>query len=339
MVIVTENVTSSTVRDPASAGSKIRKIFIGVPAEFTYSVCREPALLFEKERRITDDEIAALFKKSDKFDNDGGFVTINASPVYFLLGDNRRIVQPRGLLTDKIKALVSYVRCPKTFIDEIKAVFQGHPIEIEFVSAMLAEILYLFEPEERDRYVLFADAGYISSGLALLRGDGILHLASFSMGGAHISADISELFQIPFDEAESVRARIDLNNPDEATAIKSEASDTEISGKDVADAAAARLSDFADAFKICIKNSLYDCPPHVTMYLTGGGLSYLKGAKEFLSEALGRNVEIIAPNIPKYDKPHYSALFGLIDMCGGADDEAVLKKKKGFFSGLFKKKG
>jgi cell division protein FtsA len=335
-----EAIFTAVTKAEVSAGSKIKKIFVGVPAEFTYSVCREPALLFEKERKITNDEIAALFKKSDKFDNDGEFVTIDASPVYFLLGDNKRIVEPRGLSTDKIKALVSYVRCPKTFIDEIKAVFHGHSIEIEFVSAILAEILYLFEPEERDRYVLFADVGYISSGLALLRGDGILHLASFSMGGGHISADISELFQIPFDEAEHIKSHIDLNNLDECVKIKSASLDEEISGKDMKDVIAARLSYFADMFKICIKNSLYDCPLHVTMYLTGGGLSYLKGAKEFLSEALGRNIEIIAPNIPKYDKqPHYSVLFGLIDMCGGSDEEPVLKKKKSFFGELFKRKG
>jgi cell division protein FtsA len=330
-----EAIFTAVTKAEASAGSKIKKIFVGVPAEFTYSVCREPALLFEKERKITNDEISALFKKSDRFDNDGEFVTVNASPVYFLTGDNKRIIEPRGLSTDKIKALVSYVRCPKTFIDGIRSAFDGHSIETEFVSAVLAEILYLFEPRERDRYVLFADAGYISSGMAILRGDGILHLASFSMGGAHISADVSELFKIPFGEAEFIKSRIDLNNLDESVKIKSASFDGEISGKDMRDVITARLSDFADTFKFCIKNSLYDCPTHVTMYLTGGGLSYLKGVKEFLAEALGRNVEIIAPNLPKYDKPHYSALFGLINMCGGADDESVAKKKKGFFGKLF----
>lgn len=333
-----EAVFTAVTKAEVSAGSEIKKIFVGVPAEFTYSVCREPALLFEKERKITNDEISALFKKSDKFENDDEFVTINASPVYFLLGDNKRIIEPRGLSTDKIKALVSYVRCQKTFVERIKSIFHGHPVEIEFVSAILAEVLYLFEPQERDRYVLFVDAGYISSGLALLRGDGILHLASFSMGGAHISADISELFKIPFDEAERIQSRVDLNNLDESVKIKT-ADSEEISGKDIRDVITARLADFADTFKLCIKNSLYDCPTHVTMHLSGGGLSYLKGAKEFLVEALGRNVEIIAPNIPRYDKPHYSALFGLIDMCGGLEDGAVVKRKTGFFSGLFGKKG
>ncbi|MDR2090602.1 MAG: hypothetical protein LBP62_02995 [Clostridiales bacterium] len=332
-----EAVLTAVSKAEASAGSKIKKLFVGVPAEFTYSVCREPVIVFERETKITNDEIAALLKKNDRFDNDDEFITINRSPVFFLLDDDsRRLIEPRGLTAGKIKALISYVRCQNDFIGEIGSILEGRGIELEFTSSVLAEVLYLFDPEERDRYVLFADAGYISSEVAFLRGDGLLHLASFSMGGAHIAADVSEIFQIPFNEAENIVSRLDLNNLDEKVNIKTESG--EISGKDMRNVVTARLAEFADVFKIAVKSSLTDCPVYVTMHLSGGGLSYLKGAKEFLAEALGREVKIIAPNLPQYNKPHYSALFGLIDTCGSLDGERARKTKKGFFGRLFGKK-
>ncbi|MDR2046550.1 MAG: hypothetical protein LBP79_01365 [Clostridiales bacterium] len=327
----------------ALSGCKIKKIFVGMPAEFMYSVCKEVALVFDKARKISSGEMSELLKRGDKFDNEDKYFTINCSPVYFLLGDNKRIIEPRGLVSDTIKALVSYIRCDRAAAEKIRGAFEGTGIRVEFVSAVLAETLYLFEPQERDRYVLFADIGYISSSLAILRGDGILHLSSFSLGGAHISADISELFGIPFAEAERIKDEVGLDGLDETVRIKlGSSSDGEISGKDLSVVIRDRLCDFADAIKLCIKKSFYDCPLHITLFLTGGGISSLKGAKEFLSEIIGRNIEIIAPNVPKYDKPYYSSLFGLVNIGGSADDaeaEAAAKSKKGLFYKLFNKFG
>ncbi|MDR3263004.1 MAG: pilus assembly protein PilM [Clostridiales bacterium] len=335
---IRQAVVSAVNRAEASSGRTIKKIFIGVPSEFSYSVCKEPALYFGKQKKITNDEIALLFKKGDRFQDDDLFETVNISPVYFLLTDNKRIIEPRGLMSEQLRALVSYVRCLRSFIEQFEAIFSALDIETEFVSSVWAEIMYLFEPEQRDHYILFADIGYITSSLAILRGDGILHLASFSLGGGNVTADISEVFSLPFGNAEKLKSGVDLTRSYDTGINVAD----NIPLKALNDIVSARLEDFADIINACIKKSTYDCPSHISLFLTGGGLSYIKGVKEFLSELTDRNIEIIAPNVPNFDKPHFSSLFGLINIAGGntpdENDKDSGVSKKGFLNKIFKKR-
>ncbi|MDR1939625.1 MAG: hypothetical protein LBQ40_02375, partial [Clostridiales bacterium] len=95
-----------------------------------------------------------------------------------------------------------------------------------------------------------------------------------------------------------------------------------------------------------LKNATYDCPSHISLFLTGGGISHIKGVRELLTHKTGRPVEIIAPGIDKYNKPECSALLGLINMATveaeareqvGHDFDRT--KKEGFFSKLKNKFG
>ena len=63
-----------------------------------------------------------------------------------------------------------------------------------------------------------------------------------------------------------------------------------------------------------LNNTGYTYPDYLPVYLTGGGLSYLKGGKDYLSKVMGRNIEIIAPPVPQLNRPHYSSTLGLLDL-------------------------
>jgi cell division protein FtsA len=291
-------------------------------------------LIIEAPRKIGGEEISMLFKKGEKFTDDDQYTTINAAPVYFLLGDNKRIIEPRGASSDKLKALVSYIRCKKEFTGEIESILNSVGIDVEFVSSVWAEILYFFEPNRRDRYVLFVDSGYITTELALLRGDGVLALASFSLGGANITADIAELFELSFEEAEVLKKQVDLTYKGGEATVEINASGDKILLDALNAVAAARIADITDSINDCLKNSAYDCPSHISMFLTGGGLSYIKGVTEFLSADVKKTVELVVPDADEYDKPNYSAILGLLNIAeiSGKEDaeppaiEKIIKK-------------
>ena len=74
----------------------------------------------------------------------------------------------------------------------------------------------------------------------------------------------------------------------------------------------AKIETIAKTIKKCLNNStenISDAP----IYLTGGGLCYIKGAKEILASKLGKNVAILAPAIPQLAKPHYSSVLSLLN--------------------------
>jgi actin-like ATPase involved in cell morphogenesis len=63
-----------------------------------------------------------------------------------------------------------------------------------------------------------------------------------------------------------------------------------------------------------LDNSGYVLPDYVTLMVTGGGISYLRGAKEHVSGRLNMAVEIIAPKVPLMDKPTESSILSLLDL-------------------------
>jgi cell division ATPase FtsA len=50
------------------------------------------------------------------------------------------------------------------------------------------------------------------------------------------------------------------------------------------------------------------------VYLTGGGLAHIRGAKEIISKKFGRPVEIVLPNNIVSPKPEQSSAFGLLEL-------------------------
>lgn len=58
----------------------------------------------------------------------------------------------------------------------------------------------------------------------------------------------------------------------------------------------------------------YEYPDYLPIYLTGGGLNYLRGIRDYLSRKLGRRIELINPTLPQISKPDFSSEIGLLDM-------------------------
>ena len=64
-----------------------------------------------------------------------------------------------------------------------------------------------------------------------------------------------------------------------------------------------------------------DLRVNIPIRLTGGGISFMRGAKECLANALEMNVVTIAPNVPFMNKPDESACLALLN-------EALLREEK-----------
>ena len=76
----------------------------------------------------------------------------------------------------------------------------------------------------------------------------------------------------------------------------------------------ARLDMICSLINKCLtsvnKAELYKMP----FYLTGGGICFIKGARDYLSKTFGVNIEILSPPSLQYTKPSFSAGLGLLNM-------------------------
>ncbi len=318
-----------------SAHAEIGHIYVGVPGQFTVTQCKEVSLSLAKKRKITDKDINDLFDLGNTFEDNEDYTLINCQPVYYTLGDNRKLIQPVGLSSAMLTGFVSYILAEKKFTKLIGEVLDASGIgSYEFVSSILAESLYLFDEDVRDRYAVLFDVGYIVTDIVVARGDGILRQFSIPLGGGHISRDLRDDLSIRFKLADKLKRKITLNlefTDTDTYDINYNGRTMSFPAKQVNDVATVTLNKLVRTAQKCLMSC--DLPASATYYLTGGGISYIPGAREYLSARLDRHIETATSRQPQYKKPEMSSSLALLDTV--LDNAEVKPAKKSFFDRLF----
>jgi len=301
-----------------NARTKITDLYVGVPAEFCVSAVRSAQRNFPKKHKITEQDIQSMYDEADEFGASTTHVVINRSPIYFTLDDNRRVIDPKGVVTTRLGAMFSFVLAERNFLNIVSSVIEMLRIKfVDFLSESLAESLYLIEPSDRDACAILVDCGYLTTSVSIIMGDGLVSLHSFSLGGGHIVADLSEQFDLPFGVAEQLKRKIVLSfQPEKGDYYEVMQGDKEYKiDAGIANAVvSSRVTQIAKMVGKCLDSCKFEYPDYVPILLTGGGLCYLKGARDLVSKVLGKDTRVIAPPVPQLDKPHVSSLLGLLDV-------------------------
>ena len=310
----TRSVAISVLKEAMrNAESRSKRIFIGVPAEFTTVVKKDVAITLDRERRIIDADIDFLLKKGDTFEG-SNYALINSSAISFSINTSDKLYRDvRGLVASKVVGTISYILCEKGFVrffDEIVASLGFK--DVKYISTAWAEGITLFEKEERDEPYALVDIGYISSSMIIGRGEGIEVMKSFSLGGGHISADMCEAIDIDFELAEKARELVDLNLNYQDNEILVGDGEQVIYGVEASEVVKAKLDLFAEIIYGILEESNVKLPPYAPLYLTGEGVASIRGVKKYLSSTLGMNVDIVMPKLPGYAKPCNSTKISLL---------------------------
>jgi cell division protein FtsA len=330
-----ESIRTALSEASVSAGTRITRVYVGVPGEFSSVVCKEVSTTLNRKRKVKDADVFNLMSAGDNFDEK--YEVINIQPIYYTLDNNLRVLSPLGAVSAKLGGVLSYIMAEKTFTDEIRKILTAMGVpSVEFVSSVLAESLILFDEDKRDGTAVLVDVGYLTTSVAIVKGDGLLSLRSFSQGGGHITGDLATILQIPFSDAELLKRKVILSiEPSEEDIY-------EINGKNgiktfpaqiVNEIVAHRISVIARTISKCLTTCEYEYPDYIPYSLTGGGIAFMRGAKDAIANTVGREVEIVVPPYPQINKPNLSSAWGLLDMAI-KNDEPV---KKSFFAKIFKK--
>jgi cell division protein FtsA len=298
------------------ARSDVNTIYVGVPGAFTQVFVKGSQISFPKTKKITNEDVANLY--------DAAFVVkssdtslINRSAVVFELNDFRRMAYPVGVQSEILKGKLSFITCNNYFIDCVKpALITAGFSNVEFISTSLAEALYLFDAESRDRIAILVDVGYIATTFSVIQGDGIIYQRSFSFGGGFITANLAEKYQMDFSKAETLKRKVNLSRLSSRTAL--EVLDGEDNRYYNIDEIKTLIENCLDGFceevLTCIDQVPFKIPEYVPLKITGGGISFIRGAKEFVASRLGMLVENIAPQVPLMDNPLQSSCLSLLNL-------------------------
>ena len=301
-----------------TSDSKITSVYIGVPGEFCACVTKNVNLSFPKPKRISGFDIDNIFKTGNTFADEPNYTVINKSVIYYEIDGAKRVADAEGLKAKSLTGNVSYILANKSFVEMMKQIFKDIRINIDgFISSNLAECLYLFEPSIRDKYALMVDVGYITTNVALARGDGLLFLNSFSMGGGYITSDLSECLKISFSEAERLKHKVILGwSPSQSDTyeIEGEENFQTYSAKATNDIVSDRVEMICEYVLKCLENCAYDLPEFLPVHITGGGFNFIKGIKNVITKKLKRQIVLVSPKLPNVSRPDYSSEVGLLNM-------------------------
>ncbi len=299
-----------------SVGSKLSTIYVGVPSAFTKVVVKNSQISFSKKKKIATEDINALFDSAFLVPSES-YALINRSAIVYELDDFRQLANPIGNYSEILKGRLSFVLCENEFYNLVKSTCQNLGVQkVECVSSALCEALYLIEAEVRDRIALLVDVGYITTTLMVIQGDGIIMQKTFDYGGGYITGLFAERFELDFADAEKLKRKVNLSARRSADSFETidENSNRYLNYLEIKETAKLSLDTLCENIAETIQNFGYVLPDYVPLLITGGGISFIRGAKEHVSNRLGYMVEVIAPKVPMLNSPIESSFLSLCDV-------------------------
>ncbi len=302
---------------------KIREVNIGVPGAFTKVYVTEARVsLTGADPHVTANDVRAVFKKATE---NLGLETlpgeiINSSPAWFRVDDGKKTLEPVGLKGRELTALISFVIGNRFFLDDVTTRLRNMDIKPKhFFSTPAGEAMLYLPEEDRDRTAVLIDIGYLNTEIMAVEGDALIFHKCIDIGGGHIAADLSEALDISFKNAEEkikqpfVYSMSATPETYEIPAMNEQPARS-FSRDEVAPIITARVDEIAAEIKKALEESGVKLGNWSNVYLTGGGVAFNRGGKDYLSSKLGRPVRDTPKRTVKMSSPIYSSTMGLMDL-------------------------
>lgn len=312
-------ISAAMTQAQKQAEARVRSLSVGVPADFCYVESRKVNLSFGRQHRITQDDVDLLFKRGESFPALTQYGVLHRCPIYFLLNNERKTMNPIGSLATSLGALVCYILADKRFMASVKSAFSREGFGVEdFLAVPLAEAITYIPSDMRDRTSVMVDIGHLSTSVSVVKGDGLLFHAGLPVGGAHITKDLEILLKINPDNAAALKKRV-IYGLSAGLDDKYEIVDKNtnrilrFSTQNVQEIIFARLEEMCDIIRNTLANSHCILPEYVPVWLTGGTAG-LRGIREMMQKRLERTVNLVQPKASKFYKPEFTSALAVLDL-------------------------
>lgn len=301
----------------ATSGQTINLLYIGVPSDFSFIRCFEKEVNYNKKKTIKQRDLDNLNLNISENNIMKDKTIISSSPIWYALDDNRRIFNlPYKVKSSKLKAKLSLIYVEDKFIKTINAMLSRLNIKsVEYISTSLAEAKYLLSKFDRDKKAIIIDSDYISTSVIEVWGNGLMALNAFSIGGGHITADLSESFNLDFSSAEKLKNNVILSISSKRTdhyEIFTQDKTLSVPINSANEIILSRIKMIGTLIKKCLQENIEENSEISAVYLTGSGLSYINGAREYLGKYIGMNINLLLPSMPSMAKPHFSSSLSVL---------------------------
>ncbi|MDO4484305.1 MAG: cell division FtsA domain-containing protein [Clostridia bacterium] len=316
---VNDAIEASIKEAQSTTRKKIQEINVGVPGAFTrvYETVVQIDLNGTRAR-VKPEHIKKLFQKAHDEVSIMGIV-IHSSPAWFMVDDGKKTLEPVGLEGKSIKAMISFVIANQFFIDDVSNRLQELQISVNgFYSTATGEAMLYLPEEDRDHTAALIDIGYLNTEVMIVEGDAMIYHHNIDNGGGYIAADLAQGLDISLSSAEQIKRQyvygITTVNTTYEVASPDGQKPLSFEREKVAEIVEARVDEIAEEIKAVIDDSGVNLGEWSNVYLTGGGLAFNRGGREYLAGKLGLPVRDIPKRTAKLNSHAYSSSLGLMNL-------------------------
>ncbi len=302
------------------SGQKIREINVGVPGAFTRVYATKVTISLKgTDPRVTSADVRQAFNKAAENLEDIPGVVVHSSPAWFTVDSSKKTLEPVGMKGREMTAFISFIVGNRYFIDDVTTRMADQGITVSgFFSTTAGEAMLYLNEQDRDHTSVLIDMGYLNTEIIGVEGDAVVYHKVIGQGGGHIAAALAEELDIALTDAEDIKRRFvyGLESGDEKYEVSGGDGEkqTAFTRDQVKPIICRAVDSIADEIKDAIENDFGGLGNWSSVFMTGGGLSFNRGGKEYLSGKLGRAVQETPRRTTKLNSHCFSSALGLMDL-------------------------
>ena len=316
--VLREKVSEAVRKAEQESRVRIREVAVSVPGMFTGMLLTEARRRIEgKGNRITEEDVSALVSGTPEEPAGSDALWMHSVPVRFTLDGRVTHDSPVGRKAEEAAALVSHMYAYRFFTEPLERALAAADTEVSmYLSQTLASALTVIPEAERDRFAVLIDVGYGVTDVAVIEGSALTGLRTIAMGGKQFASDLSFGTGIPMQYAEIVKRRYVFGQEplSPVEIVRMPEGPKKIRHKVIRLIMDARMGEFISLLRGAMAEMGVSPDDDPAVYLTGGGLTMMKGSVEYMKRALGLTVRRDIPYLPEMDTPNYTSAFGTLDL-------------------------
>jgi cell division ATPase FtsA len=236
-----------------------------------------------------------------------------------MVDSSKKTLEPVGMKGREMTAFISFVVGNRYFIDDVTTRMAELGIQVSgFFSTTAGEAMLYLDEQARDHTSVLIDMGYLNTEIIGVEGDAVIYHKVLPLGGSDITVALVDELDISLPAAEEIKRKF-------VYGIDSGDDKYEVPGADGEKAAVftrdqvkpvicKAVDEIAAEIKDAIDNDFGGLGNWSHVLMTGGGLSFNRGGREYLGGRLGRAVEDIPRRTTKLNSHSFSSSLGLMDL-------------------------
>ncbi len=200
-----ESIRKALKEAEASSGIRIKSAAVGISGahikgfDSTGAVGIRGKEISQRDREGAVDSAKAVYIPLDRD-------VLHVIPTEFLLDGQEGITDPLGMSGVRLEARVHIVTCAVSPMQNLLRCCEKSGLEVaDIVFSPIASARSVLTKDERECGVLLADIGGGTTDIALFKDGAVRRVASFGIGGSHITSDLAVGLRVNLPEAERLK--------------------------------------------------------------------------------------------------------------------------------------